>query len=468
MPLHPTACSQLQGFGRQPAPAANSGRRCPGATPALLLSCLAVLIGLMAQFMAQPLAAGEEPGAAAGTSLATTGGAPTPAAPAAAAKGDGFQPNTVLADGSEVGPLWPSAQAVGAAPAPWVDATGKTAPAGNIVRVLLSSTPPPAGVAQSATTFDGQRILGSIDAFSEKEGLKIVSPDLGPVQIPAALLSRLYVQPVAASEADDEDLPPGLETPGAAPAASPRQKDLTVYRNADQAESRLFFLSDGIAKLKSGDDFFTAPMERLSYLTLAAPAQLPATTAQLLVLLTDGTRVTGNVVAVRPKQLVLKSSLGTLTIDRTMIHSLWPHEAGYRFLARERPTALKNFGQFDVHFAPRYNRTADGKPIDTAEFNFAGIGMHSYTRAEYALQGAGRFAAYVTLDRSAPAAAQTTVRVYLDGEKKLELDLNRNEPGRWIALPTAGAKTIALEVDFGPDHSDAGDLVDWINPVLLQ
>lgn len=376
-----------------------------------------------------------------------------------------FQPDAVLSDGSRSAPLWPGPAATPGAGPVWKDSQGKIVAADRVVRVLLSATPPPVRLSQGAVTFDGQRIVGSIDSYSETDGLKVSNPVLGPVQIPAALLSRVYIQEAAGGEEDE--LPVGLARPNAGGDGA-AQKNLAVYRNADQADSRLFFLADGLVKLKAGDDIATVPLERLAFLSLAAPAQLPPTARELQVLLTDGTRVTGDVVAATADQLTLKSTVGSLKIPRPLIHSLWPHRAGFRLLARLTPTALKNHGQFDVHFPPRINRTAAGRPFAAAEFNLAGIGMHSYTRAEYALAGATTFVAFVALDQAAPEQAACAVRVYVDGTKKFEVDLTRKNAARWIAVPTAGGKALALEVDFGADQSDTGDLVDWINAILLQ
>lgn len=392
--------------------------------------------------------------------------APPPPAPPPPPKAGEFQPNTLLTDGTRQSALWPTPGKGDHTGCNWQDAQGKPVTAA-VLRVLLSNAPLPPSIGQGATTFDGQRILGSIEAYTEKEGLKLQSSVLGPVQIPAELLSRVYLQEQPAG--DDEESP-AQQTPGASAAATlaATQKDLARYRNGDQSPSRLFFLSEGQAKLKSGDDIATAPLERLAFVTLAAPKTMPAATRDLLVLLTDGSRISGDVTALDATHLIVKSSLGLIKLPRALIHSLWPRTDGFRFLARTVPTALVTHGQFDIDFPPRINRTAAGRPFQTAEFNLAGIGMHSYTRAGYSIGGAAKFSAFVTIDEQAPAQGGCTVRVFVDGAKKYEKEIKRSQPGEWLSVPTAGGKLLELEVDFGADQTDVGDLLDWVNAVLIQ
>lgn len=79
-----------------------------------------------------------------------------------------------------------------------------------------------------------------------------------------------------------------------------------------------------------------------------------------------------------------------------------------------------------------------------------------------------RFDAVVGLDASATEGS-ATIRVLVDGKNVLPQDRGALTPGltRTLRLPTSGAKTLTLEVDFGPSGGVQA-AVNWGEPRLVE
>jgi len=120
----------------------------------------------------------------------------------------------------------------------------------------------------------------------------------------------------------------------------------------------------------------------------------------------------------------------------------------------------------------RMDQTVGGRPIQFGNQIFSrGIGVHSYSRIDYALDG--KYEAFRT--QYAIAAderrqyADVTVRVKVDGKvvhEKQNLRADILAPVVIIDLPKA-AKMLTLEVDYGAAN-DTQDRFNWIEPALLR
>ncbi len=122
------------------------------------------------------------------------------------------------------------------------------------------------------------------------------------------------------------------------------------------------------------------------------------------------------------------------------------------------------------NYPTRFDRTvADGKPIREKYPAFHhGIGCHSYSKLVYDLAGGwGAFRTQFAIDSDSPLA-DVTVRIYLDD--KVAFEQKNVKAGRVypvMTIPLAGAKRLALEVDYGENYATEDRFV-WLDPALIR
>ena len=120
----------------------------------------------------------------------------------------------------------------------------------------------------------------------------------------------------------------------------------------------------------------------------------------------------------------------------------------------------------------RMDLTVGGRPIQFGNQIFSrGIGVHSYSRIDYALDG--KYAAfrtqYAIASEERRQFADVTVRIKLDGKvvhEKPNLRADMLAPVVIVDLPKS-AKMLTLEVDYGAAN-DTQDRFNWIEPALLR
>src|SRR5438046_1592618 len=116
--------------------------------------------------------------------------------------------------------------------------------------------------------------------------------------------------------------------------------------------------------------------------------------------------------------------------------------------------------------------TVGGRPIQFGNQMFSrGIGVHSYSRIDYALDG--KYEAFRTQYAIASDErrqyADVTVRIKLDGKvvhEKPNLRADVLAPVVIVDLPKT-AKMLTLEVDYGAAN-DTQDRFNWIESALLK
>jgi hypothetical protein len=120
----------------------------------------------------------------------------------------------------------------------------------------------------------------------------------------------------------------------------------------------------------------------------------------------------------------------------------------------------------------RMDLTVGGRKIEFGPSKYArGIGVHAYSRIDYALDGnyeAFRTQYAIAMDERRQYA-DVTVRIKLDGKlvhEKEHLRADVLSPVVIIDLPKS-AKMLTLEVDYGAAN-DTQDRFNWIEPALLR
>jgi hypothetical protein len=123
----------------------------------------------------------------------------------------------------------------------------------------------------------------------------------------------------------------------------------------------------------------------------------------------------------------------------------------------------------DPTWPTRIGTSVDGRPLMFGTRSYPhGIGVHAYSRLSYTLDGT--YAALRTgyaITGDSPLA-DLTVRLKLDGKPAYEAAHVRStkvvDP---IVLDLRGAKSLNLEVDYGPAGDVQGRLA-WLDPVLMK
>lgn len=97
------------------------------------------------------------------------------------------------------------------------------------------------------------------------------------------------------------------------------------------------------------------------------------------------------------------------------------------------------------------------------------LAMHSRSVLTFALDGQyEQFKTTLAFDDSAGTRGRVACRVLVDGrEVYARPDFRSSEDAQVIDVPLAGAKQLALEVDFGQDE-DTGDRILWVEPRLFR
>jgi len=127
------------------------------------------------------------------------------------------------------------------------------------------------------------------------------------------------------------------------------------------------------------------------------------------------------------------------------------------------------------NFPPRFDHPVAEPGVTIAEkypgFHH-GIGVHAYTRLTYNIPvGYAAFRAQYAIDTipdSDSNKADVTVRIIVDGKIIREIPhVRAGPPADPLLVDVKGAKTIALEVDYGDNLAAQGRFV-WLDPAFLR
>jgi hypothetical protein len=218
----------------------------------------------------------------------------------------------------------------------------------------------------------------------------------------------------------------------------------------------------------------------VDWIHFATPARAGAAETEFRLRLTDGSVVTAKTVSMEganlsfvlgqekeKRQVALTSVVGIEQLNGPVS---WLSSRGAAevvqtpYIQKPFPTRMDASVLDEPSGAPR--------PIAAGGVTYAhGIGVHSYSRIDYALDG--KYAALRTQYAIAPdeksKSADVTVRVKIDGKavhEKEHVKLGVVSPVVILDVPRE-AKLLTLEVDYGAGF-DYGDNFNWIEPALLR
>ncbi len=309
---------------------------------------------------------------------------------------------------------------------------------------------------------DGDRLVGEPTAVAG-ESLTWAEPLLGAVPVP---LGRLLAMGRGASAAVPDERP---------------KQDVVTLANGDTVAGVFSGCGGGKLTVQSGDagatDVPLANVARVAFASTGGPP--PAAAGQAFrVRLADGSAVTASAVTVdggavsltpagrnaRPVALRLADVVAVEQLNGPVgwLSSRDPAEA----------VQVPYLGGAPA-WPARFDAAVDGSPLAFAGRPFDhGIGVHAYSRLTFAVDpGWSSFRTQYAVDsrRDVPRLlADVTVRIKLDGRVVHEQrDVRAGVLSPVVRVDLAGAKTLTLECDYGP-NGDTQAHLDWFQPALLR
>jgi NPCBM/NEW2 domain-containing protein len=255
----------------------------------------------------------------------------------------------------------------------------------------------------------------------------------------------------------------------------PRTEDLVQMSNGDTAKGILTDISAKAVKINSGANDLELALDNIDCIYFAAagkPKQQGDRSFRVRLL--DGSIFTATSVELNSDTLLMTlSPTDQRKVPLESIDGIEQLNGPVSWLSSRIPEQIVQIPYFGATVWPtRMDTTVGGRPIQFANQIFArGIGVHSYSRIDYALDGS--YEAFRT--QYAIAAderrqyADVTVLIKLDGKVVHEHPNLRADilaPVTIIDLPKT-AKMLTLEVDYGAAN-DTQDRFNWIEPALLR
>ena len=140
------------------------------------------------------------------------------------------------------------------------------------------------------------------------------------------------------------------------------------------------------------------------------------------------------------------------------------------FLSSIEPDKVKETAVLGRGFPYRKDLSVSGAPLRLKGRTYRrGLGVHSRTALEYALNGRyTTFAAIIGLDDSSRGKGSVTFVVSADGKELLRENFDSSRAPLPISFPVSGSRKLTLLVDYGSDQLDLGDHADWANARLTK
>ncbi len=257
--------------------------------------------------------------------------------------------------------------------------------------------------------------------------------------------------------------------------AGRRRNDVVVLRNGDALEGVLASLGPKRLRIEVGTKPVAVELPKVAAVALssdlATPLRPRGTFARLV--LADGTRLSLASAAADGHTLTGTTPFGAalgVALDR--VEALDLHGGPAVYLSDLKPVAYRHTPYLGVAWPLVADGSVAGRDLRLAGgAHDKGLGMHSASRATYALPaGARRFEALVGLDDHAGQKGSVRVRVLVDGKERdlgIAGELTHRGGPRAVRVDVAGAKELTLVVDFGAG-GDVGDHVNWADARIVK
>jgi hypothetical protein len=235
--------------------------------------------------------------------------------------------------------------------------------------------------------------------------------------------------------------------------------------NEDQV---LYTLPNGVVERKT----LGKVVRMLEFTVPAAPAATAEEErmgAEVVVRLRSGDLIRGRVMKFNDKGLQLHTTfMGDQTLDRSSLAAVFlagGKGSGVTWLSSLTPAKSIHTPLFDAQFQAHMDASVEGGNLSSGgTLCERGIGVHSRSQLSFALPGTpSKFIAVCGIDAETKGRGEVSARVVADGKEVWAAASisGKDAPKIVPAVDLATAKTLDLEVDFGPDGDDSGDHFDW-------
>jgi hypothetical protein len=323
-----------------------------------------------------------------------------------------------------------------------------------------SAAPRPSSAPFTLFLLSGDRIGGEPLGI-ENEQLLWKSPALGELKFSLKSLKAL---------ARGSDEPPAVD--------QVRADDLIVMDNGDSVRGIVTAMTPDTITIE-GDAMLDVPMTsvRAMHFALAGNPQAAQEGGgrAFRVRFTDGSSITGPSAQSDGRKLILTlADKTTRDLPLSLIGGIEQLDGPVSWLSSRAPEQVVQVPYFGtLQWPTRMDATVGGRPIQFAGRTYSrGIGVHAYSRIDYALNG-GAYAAfrtqYAIAQEEKRQFADVTVRIRIDGatvHEQASVKADTLSPVVLIDFPQ-GAKKLTLEVDYG-QANDTQDRFNWIEPALLR
>jgi hypothetical protein len=255
----------------------------------------------------------------------------------------------------------------------------------------------------------------------------------------------------------------------------PSMDDVITLANGDTLHGILTSLdSTRLVVQPASGEAATVPLESVVRIAFAAIVTPKSSTEPAFRLrLVDGSSLVVQSIHLANERVQLKfADKTTRDIPLGAINAIEQINGPVVWLSKVTPKENVQIPYFSISLPAQMDRNVLGRPIRFADRIYThGIGVHSYSRLVYALEG--QFATFRTqyaIDTtdSDGRYADVTVKILLDGKVVHEqADFKAGVLSPVVLIPLSGASTLTLEVDYG-QTMDVQDRFNWIEPALLR
>ncbi|MCC7349048.1 MAG: NPCBM/NEW2 domain-containing protein [Phycisphaerales bacterium] len=258
-------------------------------------------------------------------------------------------------------------------------------------------------------------------------------------------------------------------------STDPRMDDVITLANGDTLHGILTLLdSTRLVVQPASGETATVPLESVVRIAFAAIATPKSSTEPAFRLrFVDGSSLVVRSIHLANGRVQIKfADKATRDIPLGAINAIEQLNGPVVWLSKVTPKENVQIPYFSISLPAQMDRNVLGRPIRYADRIYThGIGVHSYSRLVYALEG--QFATFRTqyaIDTtdSDGRYADVTVKILLDGKVVHEqADFKAGVLSPVVLIPLSGASTLTLEVDYG-QTMDVQDRFNWIEPALLR
>ena len=355
---------------------------------------------------------------------------------------------------------------------------GSTLRTADILCIRFAPDLPPSGLASGVFIRGGSLITGTLTSIIG-EGAEVSSNALGPLELKRDDIAGAFspLAPGAAENIPELSRYSSLlaATLGSAGAVLQPGQRCRICLARDE------FLADKVMRL-GGDQILVALKDKSvetikRELVRLIEIQTPPVPAgadegnlgpEVIARLKSGDLIRGRVVKLNEQALTLRTSfMGEKVLNRSILAVLFIAGApgsGVTWLSAQKPTKSVHVPLFDAEFPARMDSSVDRGDINIGGLPCErGIGVHSRSELEFALSGTPqRFVSVCGIDVETKGRGEVVARVRADGKELWKSPPIAAKDGPQVVSVNLGnAKTLTLQVDFGPDGDDSGDHFDW-------